>query len=70
VQRAKSMIAVGDIASRRLLLEARQVAPDANAGADAGGHTMPKDGNVGTSANIVAEPAKARCWYQRPPSSG
>ena len=65
MQRAKSMLAVGDIASARLLLERAAGAPDANAALML---AQTYDAQVlGTSdvRNIVAEPAKARAWYQK-----
>jgi TPR repeat protein len=65
MQRAKSMLAVGDITSARLLLERVAEAPNADAALML---AQTYDAQVlGTSdvRNIVAEPAKARAWYQR-----
>jgi TPR repeat protein len=65
MQRARSMLAVGDITSARLLLERAAEAPDADAALML---AQTYDAQVlGTSdvRNIVAEPAKARAWYQR-----
>jgi TPR repeat protein len=65
MQRAKSLLAVGDIASARLLLARAAEAPDANAALML---AQTYDAQVlGTSdvRNIVAEPAKARAWYQK-----
>jgi hypothetical protein len=65
MQRAKSMLAVGDIASARLLLERVAEAPDANAALLLAQTYDPQALGTSDVRNIVAEPAKARAWYQK-----
>jgi hypothetical protein len=65
MQRAKSMLAVGDIASARLLLERVAEAPDANAALMLAQTYDPQALGTSDVRNIVAEPAKARAWYQK-----
>lgn len=65
MQRAKSMLAVGDITSARLLLERAAEAPDANAALMLAQTYDPQVLGTSDVRNIVAEPAKARAWYQK-----
>lgn len=65
MQRAKSMLAVGDIASARLLLERVAEAPDANAALMLAQTYDPQVLGTSDVRNITPEPAKARAWYQR-----
>jgi hypothetical protein len=64
MQRAKSMLAVGDIASARLLLERVAEAPDANAALMLAQTYDPQVLGTSDVRNITPEPAKARAWYQ------
>jgi hypothetical protein len=65
MQRAKSMLAVGDIASARLLLERVAEAPDANAALMLAQTYDPQVLGTSDVRNITPEPAKARAWYQK-----
>jgi hypothetical protein len=65
MQRAKAMLAVGDIPSARLLLERAAEAPDANAALMLAQTYDPQALGTSDVRNIVAEPAKARAWYQK-----
>ena len=65
MQRARSMLAVGDITSARLLLERAAEAPDANAALMLAQTYDPQVLGTSDVRNIVAEPAKARAWYQK-----
>ena len=65
MQRAKAMLAVGDIASARLLLERAAEAPDANAALMLAQTYDPQVLGTSDVRNITPEPAKARAWYQK-----
>jgi len=65
MQRAKAMLAVGDISSARLLLERAAEAPDANAALMLAQTYDPQVLGTSDVRSIVPEPAKARAWYQK-----
>lgn len=63
--RAKSMLAVGDIASARLLLERAAHAADANAAFMLAQTYDPAVLGTNDTRSITADPAAARSWYQK-----
>jgi hypothetical protein len=65
MQRAKTLLAVGDISSARLLLERAAEAPDANAALMLARTYDPQMLGTADVRSIVPEPAKARAWYQK-----
>jgi hypothetical protein len=65
MQRAKAMLAVGDISSARLLLERAAEAPDANAALMLAQTYDPQVLGASDVRSVVPEPAKARIWYQK-----
>lgn len=64
-QRAKALLAVGDISSARLLLERAAEAPDANAAMLLAQTYDPQMLGTADVRSIAPEPAKARAWYQK-----
>jgi hypothetical protein len=65
MQRAKALLAVGDISSARLLLERAAEAPDASAALLLARTYDPQMLGTSDVRSIVPEPAKARAWYQK-----
>ena len=65
MQRAKALLAVGDISSARLLLERAAEAPDASAALMLAQTYDPQRLGASDVRSIVPEPAKARAWYQK-----
>jgi hypothetical protein len=65
MQRAKEMLAVGDISSARLLLERAAEAPDATAALMLAQTYDPQMLGASDVRSVVPEPAKARIWYQK-----
>jgi TPR repeat protein len=65
MQRAKALLAVGDISSARLLLERAAEAPDANAALLLAQTYDPQMLGTSDVRSIVPEPDKARAWYQK-----
>jgi hypothetical protein len=65
MQRAKALLAVGDISSARLLLERAAEAPDASAALMLAQTYDPQRLGAADVRSIVPEPAKARAWYQK-----
>jgi hypothetical protein len=63
--RAKSLMAVGDIAAARLLLERAANAQDANAAFILGQTYDPAVLGTKDTRSITADPAAARSWYQK-----
>jgi TPR repeat protein len=63
--RAKSLMAVGDIAAARLLLERAANAQDANAAFILAQTYDPAVLGTKDTRSITADPAAARSWYQR-----
>lgn len=65
MQRAKALLATGDIPSARLLLERAAEAPDANAALMLAQTYDPEVLGTPDIRNIIPEPAKARALYQK-----
>jgi len=65
MQRAKALLATGDIPAARLLLERAADAPDANAALMLAQTYDPDVLGTSDVRNIIPEPAKARAWYQK-----
>jgi hypothetical protein len=65
MQRAKAMLAVGDISSARLLLERAAEAPDANAALMLAQTYDPQVLGTSDVRSVAPELAKARAWYQK-----
>jgi len=63
--RAKSLMAVGDIAAARLLLERAANAQDANAAFILAQTYDPAVLGTKDTRSITADPAAARSWYQK-----
>jgi len=65
MQRAKSFLATGDLMSARLLLERAADAQEADAALMLAQTYDPDVLGTQDVRNIIAEPAKARAWYQK-----
>jgi hypothetical protein len=65
MQRAKGFLDTGDLPSARLLLQRAADASDANAALMLAQTYDPEVLGTSDVRNIVAEPAKARAWYQK-----
>jgi TPR repeat protein len=65
MQRAKSMLAVGDLMSARLLLERAADGQEAEAALMLAQTYDPDVLGTSDVRNITPEPAKARAWYQK-----